>query len=636
MKPPHFRQIQKTLLLCLALALCVPPALVRAQGQAAVTIFEPQLADFPKISVLMDAFDEQGGFLSGLAADNLSVLEDGQLTAPQALEELDAPLSLAVAVNSGLALAVRDGMGFSRYDKLSAVLKNWAAARPASSSDQLALVWNGGILASQVSPADWLTRLQAFDLAARTSTPGFETLAFALDVTQQTPLPPGGKKAILLITPHLDLRTTAALPDLLDRARQANVRVFIWLVDSSAYFQHESSLALQDLALKTGGRFLTFSGMETLPDPEEWIASLRHVYRFTYTSAARESGPHSLSVQLTARDLLLSSNLITYPLELQPPSPTLLSPPFQIVRQNPDAPFDIENFLPKTQVITALIEFTDPVKRDLVRTTLYVDGEMAAENTTAPFDKFTWDVSGYLATGEHSLQIEAVDELGLSQKSVAVPVQVTVIQPPGGLLGLVLRNKVALTMAVIILAGLILIGILFFGGRKTLAMFAELRRRRAMHLDPLTQPVSAMRTSPRAPQSNAFPWLRRKAPPALAYFVRLTPDGQPAPGEPILLTGRELTFGTDPTQASLVLDHASVSPLHARLRKADLTAPFILHDQNSVAGTWVNLEPCPREGSALNHGDIIHFGELTYRFVLAKPPAVPKPIVTPLPTDDPH
>lgn len=633
MKSSLIRKTQQLFILLLALCLTMPTAPVRAQGQAFVNLFEPDLTAFPQISALMDAFDDQGTFVTGLGPADLSLLEDGQPVTPSALDELDAPLSMTVAVNSGLALAVRDGMGFSRYDKVSAVLKNWAAARPEGSPDQFSLVWNGGILLSQGSSTDWLARLQTFDPAPKTSTSSLAALAFALDAALQTPAVPGGKRAVLLISPHLDLNALNTLPDLLNRAKMADVRVFVWLVDSTAYFQHEGALALQDLALQTGGRSLAFSGMETLPDPEEWIASLRHVYRLSYISPARTAGQHNLSAQLNARDLVLSSNVINYKLDIQPPAPVLLSPPLQIVRQNPDAPFDIENFLPKTQSVSALVEFNDPVKRSLVRTTLYVDGQLMDENTTAPFDQFTWDLSAYVASGEHSLQVEAQDELGLSQTSVSVPVQVTVIQPPGGLLGLVLRNKVAVTMAVIVLAGLVLVSILFFGGRKTITALAELRRQRAMRFDPVTQPVyTGKNTRPASP--SAFPWLRKKAAVPLAYFVKLTSDGQPAPGDPIHLTGRELTFGTDPTQAVIVLDDPSISPLHARLRRSQEDGSFTLFDQNSIAGTWVNYDLSPKEGCTLKHGDVIHFGQLTYRFVLAKPAAAPKPQVAPLPTDD--
>jgi predicted component of type VI protein secretion system len=53
-----------------------------------------------------------------------------------------------------------------------------------------------------------------------------------------------------------------------------------------------------------------------------------------------------------------------------------------------------------------------------------------------------------------------------------------------------------------------------------------------------------------------------------------------------------------------------------------------LQDNNSIAGTWVNYEVVPREGHRLSHGDMVHFGQLTFRFTLRTPPEVKKPTIT--------
>jgi hypothetical protein len=217
----------------------------------------------------------------------------------------------------------------------------------------------------------------------------------------------------------------------------------------------------------------------------------------------------------------------------------------------------------------------------------------------------------------------------LSQLSAEVPVQVTVVQPPGGIAGLILRNRAAVTISFMVLAGAVVLGIIILGGRRGLASLSERRKARSAQLDPVTQPVHGKVESPSATRANPFPWLRRKEAPPPAYFVRLTADGKPAKDDPIPLNGREITFGSDPTQATVVLDHPSLSDLHARLHRAE-NNEFTLLDQNSTAGTWVNYEISPQEGVILKHGDMIHFGKLTYRFVLAKPPALPKPTITPI------
>lgn len=630
----HNRNLWRYFLLLLIFSLAahqgMPVFSARAQSADTgyVSITSPDASNFPVISTYMDAFDDQGGFITGLTPNEVTVLENGQQLTPDKLDILHPPLSFVLAINSDPALAVRDGFGYSRYDKTVSALNNWAAAQPADSADKLALVWNGGVIARRLGPAEWIARLSSFDPALRASTSSLAALTFALDASQEADKGAGIKKSILLISGHLSLQDQGGLDDLITRAKLAGVRVYVWITDSNSFQDNPGALALQNLALATGGRYAAFTGSETLPNPEEWLSSLRNIYQLTYTSKIRAGGPQTINVSVNNNSQALTSQAVSFTLDLQPPSITLLSPPIQIVRQNPETPFDIASFTPTQQEISALVEFPDKLPRPLKRSTLFVDGQPVAENTREPFTKFNWDLNGYVASGDHTLQVEVEDSLGLSQTSTEVPVQVTVVQPPGGMAGLILRNRVAVTVTMMVLAGAVALGVIVLGGRKTLATLAERRKARAAQIDPLTQPVPGSAEAPSAPRTNPFPWLRRKTPPPPAYFVKLMEDGSPGKGDPVPLSGPEITFGTDPTQATHVLDHPSLAALHARLHH-DENGNFTLLDQNSVAGTWVNFDPIPPDGRLLRHGDVVHFGQLTYRFVLAKPPAIPKPTITP-------
>lgn len=625
---PNLKRSIASLALACLLLVALP---AQAQSPAVVSILTtPDLSAFPTISFLVDVYDSQGNFVDNLAPSSLAVLENGQVIAPQQLETVELPLQLVVAVNSSPALGVRDGFGLSRYDKVSAVIKNWAAARPADSADDLSLVWNGGIITSHVSPTSLWSRLDLFDPVPRASTSSVAALSFALDVAQETNSVAGVKPAILLISDHLDRPNQQLLESLSNRALQAGIRVHVWMVDSDTFLTHPGALALQQLAAATGGRYLSFTGSETLPDPEEWFSRLRQTYRLTYPSGIRQGGDQTVSVQLTGSEQTGTSAARSFRVELLPPSALLVSPPIEIVRQNPQDPFDLAGFLPRQQTIEILIDFPDKLPRGLVRTTLYVDNQIAAENTSAPFDTFTWDLSSYQVSGRHELMVEVVDELGLSQASLPLPVTVTVVEPPGGAMGFLLRNQAAMITVAILFAGLLLFGILVYSGRRGWFSLDAWRRERARQKDPLTQPVPATvaAAASRPEKGPAFPWLRRRTAPPAAYLVRLTRDGQPMQGDPLALGQNEVTFGSDPTQASYVLNDASVSPLHARLMPGE-NRRYLLVDQDSVAGSWVNYEPVPAGGRALKHGDVVHFGQLTYRFVLSKPPAAKPPIITP-------
>jgi hypothetical protein len=275
--------------------------------------------------------------------------------------------------------------------------------------------------------------------------------------------------------------------------------------------------------------------------------------------------------------------------------------------------------------------------RELKRTALYVDGQLVDENTSEPFESFTWDLRPYAASGQHEIIVEAEDVLGLKKSSIATPVSLTVTPPPRGVQALLGRYRDYLVTGAIGLAGLALVVILL-RGRLGGMLFRKRRAARQQFEDPLTQPVIAITEPPvsakNAKKSKTVPrrpiWFRPKPalrlPDAPAYLTRLTNGGEPASLAPIPVLEKEMTFGTDPVQSIRVLDDPSISPLHARIKRNGEGA-FHIYDHGSVAGTWVNYEPVTREGRRLAHGDRIHFGQLMYRFDLNQPPAEPEPTV---------
>jgi predicted component of type VI protein secretion system len=86
-------------------------------------------------------------------------------------------------------------------------------------------------------------------------------------------------------------------------------------------------------------------------------------------------------------------------------------------------------------------------------------------------------------------------------------------------------------------------------------------------------------------------------------------------GDPIDLTGADLILGSDASLAAVVIDDPSVGGMHARIiRQAD--GGYLVRDQGSVAGTWVNFELVPEDGRLLRQGDRIQLGRVEFRFRL--------------------
>ncbi|MEW6085573.1 MAG: FHA domain-containing protein [Chloroflexota bacterium] len=617
--------------------LAAPPVFARAQTGAYAEIVAIDAQNFPQVSALLDVFNANGGFESDLQPSNLTVYEDGQPRPVDTLTQLDVPVQIVVAVNPAPALDVRDSNGVARFARVVEALGNWANAQTADSRDDLSLVSLSGSLITHAKVTDWFVSLGSFKPDFRKSTPNLNTLSIALD-TVNLPVPqPGMKRAILFITPHIeDPNIDNTIAPLIQRAVQSKVRVFVWFVDAEEEFVSASANAFKSLALQTNGSFTAFSGIESLPDPNVYFAPLRRVYALTYTSALTAPGDHTLGVYVNTPQGSIPALDKTFNVDIQPPNPIFVSPPLQITRQPPaDDPYNPEILVPEEQEIQIIVEFPDGHARELKRTSLYVDGVVVAENLQPPFDRFVWDLSMYDESGQHTIIVEAEDSLGLKKSSIGIPVTMTVVQVPRGVQAVFARYSTYLVMGALGLAGLALLGILL-RSRRSNTERKEQRETKRNFDDPLTQPVAALteppvsattkvKTAPRQPVKLQTKPLRVED--ASAYLVRLTSGGEPASVAPIPIIEKDMTFGTDPVQSMHVLDDATISPLHARIKQTQ-DGIFTIYDHGSVAGTWVNFDPVGREGRRLAHGDRIHFGGLVYRFELKQAPPASEPKVS--------
>lgn len=627
-------------LLLISLIPGVIPASAQEQSAASATLYNVDVSAFPVISGFVDVTDSNGIFASGLKPEAVTVLENGQPLQALGFNEMAIPLQLAVAVNQGAALDARNANGISRFQRVSQVIMDWAQARPPDMPDDLSLVSQAGPVITHAPPADFIVGLQGFEPDMREATPNLQSLASALDaVAAQTPRI-GVKRAVLFITPQMENPNLAAdLEPIIQRAVENKIRVFVWYVDANTTFTTTSAAVFNNLAIQTGGSMFQFSGEERFPDPEVYFAPLRRIYQLTYNSRLNVSGAHNLIVQVNLpASGMATSGAQTFDLNIQPPNPIPVASAMQITRQAPpEDPFNSEILLPETQKIEIIVEFPDGYERPLTRTTLYVDGAVVDENTSEPFDEFVWNLTAYSISGEHQIMVEAVDSLGLSKQSMSLPVLVTVIQPPSGPAVILAKYRAQLTFGAIVLAGLVLFAILL-GGRFRALSFRAMQEERKAQNDPLTQPIpvlveAAPAAKEKKPRRTTKPGSGKKAKvpenEAAASLVRLQADGQYAALPPIPLNGKEVVLGSDPAQCGQILDDASISPVHARIRATE-DGGYLLQDAQSLAGTWVNYDSIPREGYRLEHGDMVNFGQLKYRFMLRTPPPPRIPKVIPL------
>src|SRR5690349_5454809 len=495
--------MRKTLAFILSLGLLfVSSASARAQTSAYAEIAFVQAQGFPQVKALLDVYDASGKFVSGLAAADLTLSEDGESRPVSTLTESEAAVQLVVAINPGPALAVRDGNAIPRFTKIVEALRLWVEAQPAESPDDLSLISLSGSLITHAKPRDWFVSLDAFKPDFRNTTPNLQTLAIALDTVAAT-TQPGTKRPVLFITPHMDdPEIDSVIAPLIQSAVDSKVRVFVWFVDGDQFFTSPSANAFNSLALQTSGSFFAFSNAEPFPDLNVALAPLRHIYELIYTSALKTPGDHELGVDVNTPQGTITALGQTFSVDVQPPNPILVSPPLQIKRQpSPDDPYNEEALLPAKQTIEILVEFPDGHVRELKRTALLVDGQVVDENTSEPFETFTWDLRPYGESGSHEITVEAEDVLGLQKSSISTPLVLTVIPPPRGIQAFLGRYREYLVMGAIGLAGLALVVILLrgvLGG----VLFKRRRAARQQFEDPLTQPVVVPIELPAASAKN--------------------------------------------------------------------------------------------------------------------------------------
>ena len=150
------------LIFSLSLLLGAVPGVHAQQALASADLYPADVSAFPKISALLDVFDAQRFFVSGLKPGAVSVIENGQPYPVDSLNEMEIPLQLVIAVNQGTPLDARNANGISRFQRVAQVLVQWAQSRPANLPDDFSLVSQAGPVISHASAADFIVGFEGF------------------------------------------------------------------------------------------------------------------------------------------------------------------------------------------------------------------------------------------------------------------------------------------------------------------------------------------------------------------------------------------------------------------------------------------------------------------------------------------
>jgi hypothetical protein len=603
---------------------------ISAQEGSQVRLAPVNTQDFPVISSYLDVRSAEGEFVHGLEAHNVRIIENGTQLPIQELQHLRTGVQFVLAISPGPAFEIRDVQGISRYEYLAQALQDWAEARQGSTVDDLSLVVSDGPEATHLSELNrWSASLNSFNPTGEETGPDFDLLTRALDIAADPKSTPGMSGSVLFVTPLPEQDVSLGMQSLAARATQQGVKIFIWLVASSELFSSPEAEQMRQLAEQTGGAFFEYSGQEPIPSPEEFLEQQRDTYFVAYDSKITSGGLHQTSAEVIFQGQVLSSPVQEFELEVLAPGIAFISPPMEIERSPVDPDDDPQSLSPESQTLELLIEFPDGYPRPIARTSLFVDDVLTEVNRGEPFDQFTWNLSQFTTDGEHILVVEVEDSLGLTGQSVETSIVINVSGTDESLLAMISQNRVILAAVLFAVVGAIILLVFILGGRLQPGILRD-RRRKKRRNGAITQPVQNYQdgaSQSRPSWINRFHW--RRAPittKPIAQFIPLTDSNLEESQPPLAITKERVIIGRDEGNVDQVLPDPSVEDVHATLEQ-ETNGSYRLTDEGSVAGTWVNYLPIPGTGLLLEHGDLVHFGRMGFRFVLRNPKRVRKPVV---------
>ena len=618
-----------------------------AQSGAAAYLLPPKTEDFPNITVYLDVHDVSGSFIHGLNETDLKLFENGSPEPVTQFSEIHPGVQFILAFSPGHALSIRDGSGVSRFDYLISGLKAWQWDPQAAGLDDLSLVTlDGPALMHVADPNILLSALQDYQPNLRNTQPNLEALSRAIQIAEDELPRQGMGRAILFITPPQPAEAESGLQNLSARANQLGVKIFVWLVTFQEASPAPEITLLQNLASQTGGALFTFTGVEAVPDIETYLEPLRHIYSLAYTSSLRSTGSYPLYVEVSLPEQTITSNQQEITLDIQPPNPIFVSPPAEIAREYTDtdqAKSTSQNdssyqWAPEEQALQVLVEFPDGHPRPIVQSALYVDGAQVQVNSEPPFDQFTWDLRQYVENGSHLLQAEVQDSLGYSNRSLEIPVQISVEQPTRSFKLNFSSRSLMVTGALVVFTGAVVVLVLVIGGRIHPQQPGKPTKKKASHQkrgfnradkDPVTQPIQPKNDEPTRPTTSWAHRLQRShsrsSSQVLAFLTPVSPSDEDYQVAPIPISADEIVFGSDPIKSTWMIDDPSLDAVHARLVREGNT--YRLFDAGSTAGTWINYTPVSTQGNLVENGDLINLGRTRFRFSLRTPGKIKKPAI---------
>lgn len=613
--------------------------LVQAQGATKVQITKIDASAFPEMKLQLLAAADDGTPLTDFSTlqltengNSIAAFETSQITqgietvfvidANTTINQRDtgAALNRREQVRDSIVAFAQQNMNPSQLDRIHLLVPNEASDAPEFLTEE-----TGAVFANEL-----INKINFYVPTAPKATPLNEMLLAAIDKLAAS----DGQRyrAIVLFTDGGNLDDQLEYETLINQAQTHNITFYGFILGSRADANEIENV--DNLTLPTGGMTLH------MPTPVESaplflaLASFSQQTQVNYRSTLSSSGDHTIAVTLNGQTAETATNLT-----VEPPSVQILldnSQPIIRVAANADTP--LEEMEPLNQLVAVQVSWPDNHPRQVAAASLLINGveQELIESPTLGEDnrlEFTWNISG-LDAGTYDLTIVVTDELNLTGQSdplsfnveIERPESVTPAEAPevnpdaaatsenntavdeeasesgdflsenAGLIGIVL--------------GVLAIGFAIF---LIVLAFILMRRRGS---EPAAVSIPAAAPIPAIDNADATQILMPAfaVPKASATLEPLEYASEHR--QPIVLAGGDITIGRDPAHAKIVFNDKSVSRLHARIRLDQ--GKYVLIDEGSASGTYVNFERVGFTPQRLKDSDDIHIGRVHLRFQLAE------------------
>ncbi len=561
-----------------------------ASGQEAtarVVIEDLDTREFPK---LIMSFKVLGGLEqnSSLTASQVSVIENDQQIAVDTLTSEYVGVHFGLVINPERTLVLTYPSGYSNYDHMLTAMRELGSDLTPVTGDVYSLFINPNIHYDQLENyTEWKNALEGYTENQRQMNSSLQSLEDA--VTLLTNSPSAKETVLVYMTPYIEPAEVAALTALIQRAGEAGIPVHVWMTAAAVVIGSAYETDLHSVCATWGGSLTILSGSQIPPNPREYLKSKGYRYTTTWQSGIRSGSTQRISLRLSPPGgAVLTSAVSDVALEVLPTKLIFSNLPQELsvtIRSD-------EVIEPAELPIQAVIEFPDSFPREILSTSLYANGSLVAQQEEAPFGDFVLDLSHYRDQAKLSLQLSLEDALGFEIRSEMKYVELTWSDPSA-------NQPKSLTSNVWLWLGL---GLAALGLLAVIFLPTKLKRK---NVNPAT-------SEPAAPVTRVEP---ESYMPVKTYgsLIKLDRDNTPCAEKPLLLIKEVTLIGKDPLLANLVLSDEALEPLHAEIH-AFPDGRTRLTDFHTIAGTYVNFKAVDTKGVEIHHGDILHFGRLSYRF----------------------